>query len=237
MKKFSSFILFTVALLAGSGSFAQSMDEVIDQHLAAIGGKDNWRKVDTVKTEASISTQGMDIPVIIYQVHNKAMKQEINVMNMTGYKIVTTDAGWNYMPFMGQAAPEQMAADELALEKEGLDIQGDLLDYKDKGHVVTLLGKEAVDGADCHKLKLTRKSGSEALLYIDAKSLYMVRTSTRVKANGQEMDLVTNYSNFQKLPLGIVVPMTMENTGLPAPLIMTKVEVNPVIDNAIFTVK
>jgi hypothetical protein len=46
-----------------------------------------------------------------------------------------------------------------------------------------------------------------------------------------------NLSNYQKTPEGLVVPMTMENSGMPAPINITKVEVNPTIDNTIFEVK
>lgn len=218
-------------------SFAQTADEVVAKHIDAIGGKDNWKKVNTMKMEATITTQGMDIPITMYQVHNKAQKQEINVMGMTGYSILTNEAGWNFMPFMGQSEPEPMTADDVAVGKENLDIQGELVDYKDKGHNIELLGKEDVDGTDCHKLKLTRKSGRSTVYFIDAKTSYIVRTSSKVTVNGKEVDQVMNLSNYQKTPEGLVVPMTMENSSMPAPINITKVEVNPAIDNAIFEVK
>jgi len=231
-------ILSVLAALAVSVSaFSQTADEVIDKHYEAIGGKDNWRKVTSMKMEATVSTQGMDIPIAIYQVHNKAMKQEINVMNMVGYVIITTEGGWNFLPFMGQTAPEPMTADDLEVAKEALDIQGELLDYKDKGHSVELLGKEDVDGTECHKLKLTRKSGRATTYLIDTKTSYIVRAISKVKANGQGVEQTQNFSNSQKQAFGIVVPLSMENSGLPAPLVVGKVEVNPTIDKSVFEVK
>lgn len=231
-------ILSVVAAMALSVSaLSQTADEVIDKHYEVIGGKDNWRKVTSTKMEATVSTQGMDIPITVYQVHNKAMKQEINVMNMVGYVIMTTEGGWNFLPFMGQTAPEPMTADDLEVGKEALDIQGELLDYKAKGHSVELLGKEDVDGTECHKLKLTRKSGRAMTFLIDTKTNYIIRTVTKVKANGQEVDQTQNFSNYQKLPFGIVVPMSMENSGLPAPLVIAKMEVNPTIEASVFEVK
>jgi|LakMenEpi03Aug12_release.lakeMendotaPanAssembly.Ray.scaffolds.fasta_scaffold552522_2 hypothetical protein len=237
MKTFKSLSLMLLAMTASVSIFAQTADEVIAKHIDAIGGKDNWKKVNSMKMEATVTTQGMDIPVTIYQVHNKAQKQEINVMNMTGYSILTNDGGWNYMPFMGQTAPEPMTADEVSAGKEGLDIQGELLDYKDKGHSVQMLGKEDIEGTECYKLKLTRKSGRESTYFIDTKTNYIVRSASKLKVNGQEVEQVMNLSNYQKLPGGIVVPMTMENSGMPAPINISKVEVNPTIDNAIFEVK
>jgi len=232
-----SIMSLLAAVAVSFSTLAQTADEVVDKHYDAIGGKDNWRKVTSMKMEATVSTQGMDIPITIYQVHNKAMKQEINVMNMVGYVMMTTEGGWNFLPFMGQTAPEPMTADELEVGKEGLDIQGELLDYKAKGHSVELLGKEDVEGTECHKLKLTRKSGRSTTYLVDAKTFYVVRTISKVKANGQEVDQTMNMSNYQKQAFGIVVPLSMENSSLPAPLVVSKIEVNPTIEASVFEVK
>jgi len=232
-----SILSLLAAVAVSFSALAQTADEVIDKHFDAIGGKDNWRKVTSMKMEATVSTQGMDIPITVYQVHNKAMKQEINVMNMVGYVIMTTEGGWNFLPFMGQTAPEPMTTDDLEVGKEQLDIQGELLDYTAKGHSVELLGKEDVDGTDCHKLKLTRKSGRSTTYLIDVKTFYVVRTVSKVKANGQEVDQTMNLSNYQKQSFGIVVPLSMENSSLPAPLVVSKVEVNPTIEASVFEVK
>ncbi len=88
-----------IAFLMSGTIFAQTADEVIAKHIEAIGGKDNWKKINSMKMEANVNAQGMDVPVIIYQVHNKASKQEYTVMNMTGYSIITNEAGWNFNPF------------------------------------------------------------------------------------------------------------------------------------------
>lgn len=236
MKQMKTIALGLMAFLFTGSVFAQTADEVIAKHIDAIGGKDNWKKVNSMRMEASVSAQGMEVPVIIHQVHNKASKQEYTVMNMTGYSIVTTDGGWNFNPFNGQTSPEPMTADEVKAGQDQLDIQGELIDYKDKGHSVELMGKEDVDGTECYKLKLTRKSGRETIYLIDPKTYYPVRAISKLTLNGQEITQTINLSNYQKLPEGIVVPFTMENGQAPAPINITKVEVNPKIDESIFKV-
>jgi hypothetical protein len=222
--------LFTLSLQA------QTVDEVINKHIDAIGGKENWLKVSSFKMEANISVQGMEIPVNIFQVHNKAQKQEYTVMNMTGYTILTAEAGWSFNPMMGQSKPEPMSKEEVELGKESLNIQGDLLDYAAKGSKAELMGKEDVDGTECFKLKLTRKSGNEYVYFIDPSNYYIIRSLNKVKANGQEVEQKVNFSNYKKLPEGIVVPLTMENSSIPAPINVKKVEVNVPIEDAVFKV-
>jgi hypothetical protein len=234
MKSLKLILLTAVLAVSTNFTFAQNVDEIVSKHIDAVGGKENWKKVNSFKMEASLSVQGMDIPIIIYQVHNKASKNEFTVMNATGYQIVTKDSGWNYNPMMGQAKPEPMSAEELKYGQDDLDIQGSMLDYKEKGHKVELLGKDSVDGKPCYKLKITLKSGNSSLAYVDAQSWYVVRTVSKRLVNGQETEATVNLSNYQKLPEGIVIPFTIENGQAPAPIILTKVEVNPKIEDSVF---
>lgn len=217
-------------------SFAQTADEVITKHIEAIGGKENWKKINNMRQEATLSVQGMDIPVVITAINNKATKQEYTVMGMTGYSIVTTDSGWNFNPMQGQTKPEPITQDELKYGKDQLDIQGDFIDYKTKGHNVQLMDKEDVEGVECLKIKLTRKSGNESVFFLDPKSYYIIRTSSKIFANGQEVESVVNLSNYQKLPEGIVIPHTIENSAIPAPITLTKVIINGKVDEATFRV-
>jgi hypothetical protein len=237
MKTIKFLSLSILAIFASAISFAQTADELINKHIEAIGGKENWKKVNSMRSEATLSTQGIDIPVVITQVHNIGMKQEFTVMGMSGYSIIGVDGGWNFNPMQGQQKPEPITQDELNIGKEQLDLQGEFLDYKEKGHNVELLGNEDVDGTSCYKLKLTRKSGREATYLLDPKSFYIIRAISKLTANGQEIESTINLSNYQKLPAGIVVPFTMENTMLPAPINMKKIEVNVAVDQSIFKVQ
>jgi hypothetical protein len=155
-------------------------------------------------------------------------------MNMTGYTIISSEGGWSFSPMEGQTKPEPMTADALKAAQDGLDIQGDLLDYAAKGHKVEYLGKEDVDGTEAFKIKVVRKSGNEVVYFIDPSNYYIIKVANKMKVNGQEIEQKVNLSNYQKLPEGIVVPFTMEMPGVPAPVAIKKVEVNPTIDPALF---
>jgi len=237
MKRYSMISLFMATLMIAGTVKAQTVDEVINKHIEAIGGKENWKKVNSMKTEANLSVQGMDIPINIYQINNKAYRQDFTAMNMTGYTIVNNDSGWSFNPMQGQSAPEPMTADQLNLQKDQLDIQGQFIDYKEKGHKLELMGKEDIDGTEAIKMKMTRKSGNEVIYFFDPKTYYVIRIISKAKVNGQEMEQVANLSNYTKLPEGIVVPFTMEIPGAPAPVTIKKVEVNPTLDQSLFIAK
>lgn len=228
------FILAAAALTFSLNTKAQTADEVVANHIKAIGGADNWKKLKTIVMEASISAQGMDIPVTITRVHNKGIKQEFTVMNMSNYTIITDQAGWNFMPIQGQTKAEPMTADMLKVGQDGLDLQGELVDYAAKGHKVELVGKEDVDGTECIKLKLTRKSGTETYMFFDPKTWYCIQESSKMTINGQEVQQTTKLSNFTQQPEGIVLPLTMESSNSPAPITITKVKINGDVPDSVF---
>lgn len=153
---------------------------------------------------------------------------------MTGYMIVTPTEGWNYMPFQGQQAPEAMTAEDLVESQEQLDAQGSLIDYAAKGHSVEYLGKDDVDGTECYKLKVNKKNGSPETMYFEIKTNYLIKSVAVRKANGQEAEVVTSYSNYEKLPEGIVIAKSMT---LPfGELNISKITINGAVDEAILKV-
>src|ERR1019366_252281 len=96
--KFS--ILAITILFAGfTIANAQTADEIIQKHIAAIGGFDNWKKINSVKMAATTTANGTEIPITITILQGKGMKVEYTFSGMTGWSIITDKAGWYYSPF------------------------------------------------------------------------------------------------------------------------------------------
>ncbi len=229
MKKFFLSIL-TIATVGFT--YAQTADEIVNKHIEAIGGTDAWKKVNSMVTTGTLTVQGAEIAISLTVLNGKGSRQDITAMGMNGYQIVTPTQGWKFMPFQGQKEVEPITADDLKEAQDELDVQGSLVDYKTKGHTVELLGTDDVDGVDAFKLKETLKSGKTQTIFIDPKTYYIIRVISKQKANGNEVDVTTNVSNYQKLPEGIMVPLSI---GLPSgEMVISKVEINKPIDENIF---
>lgn len=225
---FFSFLLLGTAIFAK----AQTADEIINKHVEAIGGADAWKKVNSIKQEGNVKVQGADVSVTLTTLNGKGSRQDISLMGMNGFRIVTPAAGWNFMPFQGQTQVDPMTEEDLKEAQDDLDAQGKLIGYKEKGTTVELFGKDDVDGTECFKLVATTKVGTKETFYIDPKSSYIIKSVAVQKANGQEMEVASMYSNYTKLPEGIVIPMSIM---LPfGEMNITKVEVNPAVDEGIF---
>ncbi len=229
MKKF---FLSILAIATVGFTYAQTADEIVNKHIEAIGGTDAWKKVNSMVTTGTLKMQGAEIAISLTVLNGKGSRQDITFMGMNGYQIVTPTQGWKFMPFQGQKEVEPITADDLKEAQDELDVQGSLVDYKTKGHTVELLGTDDVDGVDAFKLKETLKSGKTQTIFIDPKTYYIIRVISKQKANGKEDDVTTNVSNYQKLPEGIMVPLSI---GFPfGEMVISKVEINKPIDENIF---
>jgi hypothetical protein len=232
MKFFKFCLTGLLTLTVAFTTYAQTVDEIVSKYVEAIGGLEAWNKVNTLTTEGNLKVQGADVTVKITVLNGKGMRQDIGVMGMTGYQIITPTAGWNYMPFQGQTKPEPVTAEALKESVDQLDPQGSLVNYKVKGHAVEYLGKEDIEGTEAYKLRVTQKSGKIETIFIDPSSYYAIRVVSKQKADGQEIEVATNLSNYTKLPEGIVVPMSI---GLPfGEVKVTRIEVNKPVDENVF---
>ena len=208
MKNLVIFGLFILALVCAQFAQAQTVDEVISKHVAALGGKEKLSKIQNVVMEGSLNIQGTEIALTVTQVHNKLNRQDITAMGMHGFDMVTDKEGWQYMPFQGMQKPEPKTADEVKKSQSDLDIAGPLVDYAAKGHKVELLGKEDVEGTECYKIKVILAAGKEVTFFIDPTSSMIIRAKETRKVNGQDTELQTDFSDYKEVE-GVKMPFSI----------------------------
>jgi len=230
------FALFAIAmtLVGFVNIIAPTADEIIQKHITAIGGLDNWQKINSLKMKAVSNAGGTEIPINITILQNKGFKVDYTVNGMTGWSIVTDKAGWNFNPFSGQTKAEAISEEVLKQSQGQLDAQGPLIDYKAKGNTITYLGKEDVEGTACYKIKISYKTGKEETMYFDATNYYHIRSKSKVKTDeGKEVVITSNYGDFQMLPEGIVFTMAQDD-GAGSPMKIKSVEINKPIPDDFF---
>jgi hypothetical protein len=223
-----------LSCLISTLAWTQTLEEIVSKHIEAIGGKDNWAKIKTIKIEGTMKAQGLEIKISIFQVDKKAFRQNISVMGMTGYSIVTKTEGWNFMPFQGQTKPEPITADDLQNEQDQLNVQDDFITYKELGKSLEYLGTDDIDGVECFKLKMIDKNQKETTYYIDPDNYLILKQVNKVKANGQESENSIIYGNYKKLDEGIVYPMSKSSGMMEREI--DKLEINSAIDDSEFKV-
>jgi hypothetical protein len=233
MKQIKKIWLALLLLVSINTVKAQTVDEIVDKFVAAVGGKEKLMALNSVKMDGNLTTQGFDVGIVVTVLNGKGSRTDISVPGMSeGYRITTPTKGWNFLPFQGMTAPEEAPEDQLKSQQSALDLQSPLLNYAAKGHKVELLGKEKVDAVDCYKLKITYKNGKMATLFIDATTYYRVKSVSTININGEDTEVQTTYTDFKKTPEGYVFPYSQTNQS--GTINYTSIEINKPVDEKIF---
>ncbi|MGB4845892.1 MAG: hypothetical protein WBP16_15610 [Ferruginibacter sp.] len=231
MKNLLVFGLLVLALVFVQFAQAQTVDEIINKHIDSLGGKDNLNKIQNTIEEGNMTAQGAEIAITITKVQNKLTRQDISVMGMTGYDMLTDKEGWTYMPFMGMQQPEAKSADDVKANQKNLDIAGPLVDYAAKGHKAELQGKEAVNGSECFKIKLTTAGGKDITYYIDPATYLISRASEKINVNGEDIDVQMDYADYKEVES---VKMAHSITNQYGTIYISSIKVNQTIPESAY---
>jgi hypothetical protein len=229
-------ILFSAMMLV-SGTFlsAQSLEDILKEHFAAIG-QEKLLKVNSLKTTGKLVQSGMEIPFIQMAKRPDCVRIEGTFQGLSFIQTYNGKEGWGLNPFAGVTDPQPMSKDEMKNMKYSSDIDGMLWNWKDKGYIVTFEGKEDMEGTSCFKIKELTQDGDVFTYYLDADSYMMIRTNTKVKMQGNETESDTYYSNYMQVE-GLAMPGKID-TKMNGQVVMTivtdKVEINLDLDKALF---
>jgi outer membrane lipoprotein-sorting protein len=221
-----------ILLVSISSAFSQTADEVIAKYVDAIGGKQKWNSLNSLRVEGQIEVQGISIPFTMNAVQNKGNRTDAEFQGAKIIEIVTPTAGWSLNGLQGQTALQPMSEEDLKSKVDGIEIQDQLVDYAAKGHTVELLGKDEADGNEYFKLKVVTKLGIEKVHFIDTKSYLIYKTETTNKANGQEVKQEVKFLDYQTMENGIKMAFKQETGAMI--LVFKKISINPVIDESLF---
>jgi hypothetical protein len=232
---------FLALVLTASSSAAQTVDEIVTRHIAARGGRDKLTSIQTVKMTRTVASGiGTTLKVIVYKKRPSLMRVEQGpaqpgaVMTPRG---INADAVWDMVQGKAVSRQPQLAAE--SREVDG-DFDGVLVDWKEKGHTVTLAGREAMPGGEAYKLTVTLKSGLVRTIYLDAKT-YLDRRHTGILnlPNGRRFDITIDYDNWRdvegvKFPFDIMEERTGKEPVVTLVTYTEKIEINVPMDDGLF---
>ena len=249
MIRHSLTLLAAVAILSylpGSAA-VQTADEVVEKHLAAIGGRAALAKLTTRRAmgKVTITTPNGDISGPI-EISGKAPNKTRAVMNLDMSALGLTDtmtleqkfdgiAGWMLNSLQGDSP---ITGNQLENMRNG-SFPSPLLTYKAAGSTLALLPRETVAGKEYLVLKLTPKAGSVVTMYFDPESYQLMRSTATVKSPELgDLEQVNEVSDYRDVG-GIKVPFVVVNSNnlQRVTIRLDKVEHNVPMDDAIFAVK
>jgi outer membrane lipoprotein-sorting protein len=210
MKSTLARIVSAAALLAAAAASAETADDVIARHIAARGGMDKIKAIQSVDMKIKANQQGLEFPGRLEWKRPDKLRLEMTIQGKTMVQAYDGKTAWAIMPFLGSLDPQAMSADDAKDVIEQADMDGPIIDYKAKGNAVEYVGREDVEGAPADKLKVTMKNGDVSYVYVDAESGLTVKETSKRKQQGSEIEIDSYMTNFKPVN-GVLFPFAIEN--------------------------
>jgi len=229
--------LAALAVFAVSAS-AQTADEIVAKFIKTIGGMEKIQAVKSLRRTGKFNGGGGFEAVIVEE--NKRpnlVRQEFQIQGMTGVTAYDGKTGWKIEPWNGKKDAEPLGEEEMRGIVEDSDLDGPLVNYKEKGVRVEYLGTDEVEGSDAYKLKVTLPSGDVRLYYMDTDYYVPIKVESKRIIRGAEVESETLLGDYKEVN-GWYLPFSVESgpkgSQNKAKVTYEKIEANVAIDDSRF---
>jgi photosystem II stability/assembly factor-like uncharacterized protein len=220
---------------------AAKRDEILAKYVAARGGADKLRALGSLRLTGSARFGDGD--GAIEATYGLAVKrpgrarEEASFQGLTGVDAYDGTEGWSVEPWGGRRDAFHKSQDEAKELAHTADIEGPLVDWRQKGHAVDYLGTEEIDGTLAHKMRVRMKDGDVQYHYIDPDAYLVFRVVSERRIRGALSVREVDLGDYEEVA-GVFVPFSIEAgaKGHPrsARVTIERGEANVPLDDALF---
>jgi outer membrane lipoprotein-sorting protein len=240
-----------------------SAAEIVDKNIAAKGGLQAWRAVQTMSMKGKLDAGGNNrstlamigrragtalpparpkeqaqLPFLVQLKRTRKARMELEFNGQTAIQVFDGTNGWKLRPFLNRREVEPYTPEEVKATALQSDLDGPLVDYVAKGTKIELSGVEKVGDSDAYKLTLTFKNGQTQRIWIDAKTFLDLKIDgTPRRLDGKYHPVATYMRDYRQVN-GLMVPYTLEtrvdDVNQVERIDIESVAVNPNIDDSAF---
>jgi outer membrane lipoprotein-sorting protein len=232
------------SMLGAAGTQAPdslTASQLIDKNVAAKGGLQAWRAVQTMSFSGKMDAGGKSktqLPFVLEKKRPRKTRVELVFANDTAVQVYDGANGWKLRPYLGRKTVEPYSPEELKSAAFESELDGPLVDYAAKGNKVELEGVEKVENQAAYKLKVTLKGGQVQHIWLDAGTFLEVKVEGTPRRMDSKMRPVSIYLSDYKSVNGVKVPYVIE-TAVEGnkdthKMLIESVAVNPKLDDAQF---
>jgi hypothetical protein len=201
-------VLIAVCCL-GNSSYSQTADELIAKNIQARGGMEKMKAIKTMRITGKFEGGG-GFTASVGQENQRPnlLRETFTLQGMTAVQAYDGSAGWQIQPFNGKKDPELMGEDDVRDLLLDADFDGPLVDYQAKGSTVEYLGRDAVDGDDALRLKVTLKNGDIIYDYLDPDAYIEIRREIQQFIRGSVRERVVGLGSYKPVA-GVMYPFSI----------------------------
>jgi hypothetical protein len=215
---------------------------IVDRNVAARGGLQAWRAVQTMSLEGKLGAGGnqratlsvppqgpvptlksipqrpvdeAQLPFVMELKRPRKMRVELAFNGQTAIQVFDGANGWKLRPYLNRRVVEAYTAEEMKSASIQADLDGPLVDYVAKGTKIELDGVEKVEDHDTYRLKLTMNNGQSIHVWIDAQSFLEAKIEGQPRRlDGVYHPVEVYYRDYRPVN-GLQIPYVLETKVLP----------------------
>jgi outer membrane lipoprotein-sorting protein len=227
-------------LVACSSPPPSPVDEIVEAHLAARGGIERIKALRSIRATGTATASGGRIARVVQEMKRPGFyRLEFSSQGTKAVFAHDGEIAWQVAPMRGIFEPEAITPDhdsEAGIDER--DIEGPLLNWWEKGHMVELVGRETLPSGEADKLKVTLSDGGTRFDYVDVESHQLVRSDKTEMIAGRKMVMEETYADYREVD-GLFFPhlITTQVTNRPETItiVVDSFELNPELDDSRFT--
>ena len=241
------FPAFALSLLAGPDTPVArpklSAAAIVDKNVAARGGLQVWRSVQTLTLSGRLGAGGnqratlsvpvpgahrpqdadlpqrraeeVQLPFVMQLKRPSKVRFELQFKGQTAIQVFDGTQGWKVRPFLNRSDVEPFSPEEMKIASAQGELDGLLIDYAAKGTRIESDGTEKVEGRDTYKLKLTLKSGDVTHVWVDSQTFLEAKVQGRPRRlDGTDHPVEVYYRDYRPVN-GLQIPFVLETRVLP----------------------
>lgn len=228
--------LCTALLCLSTAAFAQTVDEIVAKNLAAKGGVEKLKAIQTLRSTGTMVAQGrQSVTVRSLTKRPNMTRQDMTTEGQTVIMAFDGTTARVLNPMTG-SSPVELPSEQVEMIKDQSDMDGPLVDYKAKGNVIEFVGAEMTDGKKTLHLRVSRKGLPVQDVYLDAVTYLETKTTTAVPGSGV---LETQFGDYRTVE-GLTMPFSIKTVAAGVTVAEMKIgviEVNVKLDDALFKIK
>lgn len=212
------------------------MDGIVAKYFETIG-QDSINKIETAVATGTTLQFGQE--TAFRQIQKRPDKAYMEVLLVDGQIIkqgYNGISGWMLASWMNAAEPVELVGPDLKTIKNMGNIEGDLWNWREKGHKLILVGKENMAGKQVYLLTLTKADGDIDEMYIDTDSYLLSKMVRKTSINNSEVEVEVFYDDYRNID-GILIPYRVEqrfNSQQGMVVTIKEIKFNVEVDDNIF---
>ena len=226
-----------LAVPAGTASQNPSLDEIVAKNIAARGGLELIKSVNTIKQTARLispTMPGGEGTTTVYLKRPDKMRQEIRA---AGQQITNGYDGrtpWMINPLAGSDRPITLSGPQADMIREQVVFDPLLVDYRSRWQLVDYVGRETAGDRVQHHLRITSPSRQVSHLYLDATTWLEARLVTEIDRTKLEVTW-EDYRDVKGLKFAFLQRQIV-NGVVQGEMRFETIEINVPISDAVFSI-